>query len=158
MTATVGGLRADSRLRPAPPARAVPVAVIGAGQAGLSAAYHLGRRGLDYVVLDGEDGPDGAWRHRWRSLRMETVNGIFDLPGRPKPLVDPGEPAADAVPRYFAAYERELGLPVLRPVRVHAVRDAGPPRRRPTGCRSPGSRRTRGRADRVYRSGLDRSS
>ena len=98
--------------------------VIGAGQAGLSAAYHLRRRGLEYVVLDGEDGPGGAWRHRWLSLRMSTVNGIFDLPGMPKPPLDPGEPAADAVPRYFAAYEREFALPVLRPVRVHAVRDA----------------------------------
>jgi len=124
MTATTDGLRTGARLRPAAPARAVPVVVIGAGQAGLSAAYHLGRRGLEHVVLDGEDGPGGAWRHRWRSLRMETVNGIFDLPGMPKSPVDPGEPAADAVPRYFAAYEREFALPVARPVRVHAVRDA----------------------------------
>ena len=100
------------------------MAVIGAGQAGLSAAYHLRRQGLEYVVLDGEDGPGGAWRHRWRSLRMGTVNGIFDLPGMPKPPVDAAEPAADAVPRYFAAYEREFGFPILRPVRVLAVRDA----------------------------------
>jgi len=99
--------------------------VIGAGQAGLSAAYHLRRRGLDFVVLDAEDGPGGAWRHRWRSLVMATVNGIFDLPGMPQPPVDTGEPAADAVPRYFAAYEREFQFPILRPVRVHAVRDAG---------------------------------
>jgi cation diffusion facilitator CzcD-associated flavoprotein CzcO len=103
----------------------VPVVVIGAGQAGLSAAYHLQRRGLEYVVLDGEDGPGGAWRHRWRSLRMATVNGIFDLPGLPKPPAGPAEPATDAVPRYFAAYEREFGFPIQRPVRVHAVRDAG---------------------------------
>jgi thioredoxin reductase len=112
------------RLRPDQPARSAPVVVIGAGQAGLSAAYHLQRRGLQYVVLDGEDGPGGAWRHRWRSLRMATVNGIFDLPGLPKPPSDPAEPAADAVPRYFAAYEREFGFPIQRPVRVHAVRDA----------------------------------
>jgi cation diffusion facilitator CzcD-associated flavoprotein CzcO len=106
------------------PARSVPVVVIGAGQAGLSAAYHLRRRSIDFVVLDAEDGPGGAWRHRWRSLRMATVNGIFDLPGMPKPPVDPDEPAADAVPRYFAAYEREFGFPILRPVRVQAVRRA----------------------------------
>jgi cation diffusion facilitator CzcD-associated flavoprotein CzcO len=124
MTATAGDLRTGSRPHPGPPARTVAVAVIGAGQAGLSAAYHLRRLGLEYVVLDGEDGPGGAWRHRWRSLRMATVNGIFDLPGLPKPPVDPAEPAADAVPRYFAAYEREFGFPVRRPVRVHAVRDA----------------------------------
>jgi hypothetical protein len=55
---------------------------------------------------------------------MAAVNEIFDLPGMPKPPVDPDEPAAEAVPRYFAAYEREFGLPVLRPVRVRAVHDA----------------------------------
>jgi len=124
MTATAAGLLTDARHRDDPAARAVPVVVIGAGQAGLSAAYHLRRRGVEHVVLDGEDGPGGAWRHRWRSLLMATVNGIFDLPGMPRPPVDPAEPAADAVPRYFAAYEREFGLGVSRPVHVSAVRDA----------------------------------
>ena len=124
MTIKTGDVRTGSWLRLDRPARSVPVMVIGAGQAGLSAAYHLRRRGLGFVVLDAEDGPGGAWRHRWRSLTLATVNGIFDLPGLPKPPVDPGESAADAVPRYFAAYEREFGFPILRPVRVSAVRDA----------------------------------
>ena len=34
--------------------------VIGAGQAGLSASYHLKRRGLSHVVLDQESGPGGT--------------------------------------------------------------------------------------------------
>ncbi|MPV37448.1 NAD(P)-binding domain-containing protein [Georgenia subflava] len=127
------------------------VVVIGAGQAGLSAAFHLRRRGFvpaadirdggllgpaepapdavgTYLVLDAESGPGGAWRHRWRSLRMATVNGIHDLPGMAQPDVDPGEPSAEALPRYFAEYERELELAILRPVRVSAVRrvDAEP--------------------------------
>lgn len=97
------------------------VAVIGAGQAGLSAAYHLQRRGLDHVVFDAEEGPGGAWRHRWKSLRMATVNGISDLPGIAKPAVDPGEPSSEFLTRYFGAYEDELGLAVRRPVKVRAV-------------------------------------
>jgi len=124
VTVKTEGFQTGSLLRLDPPARSVAAVVIGAGQAGLSAAYHLRRRGLDYVVLDGEDGPGGAWRHRWRSLRMSTVNGIFDLPGMPKPPADPAEPAAEAVPRYFTAYEREFGFPILRPVRVLAVRNS----------------------------------
>ncbi|WP_306916997.1 MULTISPECIES: NAD(P)-binding domain-containing protein [unclassified Arthrobacter] len=123
----------------------VDVVVIGAGQAGLSAAYHLQRRGFvlagtgaagepgapparTYLVLDAEDGPGGAWRHRWRSLRMATVNGISDLPGIPQPSVDPDEASSSFLTRYFRGYEDELGLAVLRPVKVHSVhREDGRP-------------------------------
>ncbi|MHC6594704.1 FAD-dependent oxidoreductase [Arthrobacter sp. C152] len=104
------------------------VLVIGAGQAGLSAAYHLRRRGVDFVVLDAESGPGGAWRHRWKSLRMDTVNGISDLPGIAKPDVDPAEASSAFLTRYFGSYEAELGLPIHRPVKVLAVsREDGNP-------------------------------
>lgn len=111
------------------------VVVIGGGQAGLSASYHLKRRGFasaltnpdadrTFVVLDAEPAAGGAWRHRWQSLRMATVNGIFDLPGFPKPAIDPDEPSRTAVPRYFADFEHHTDLPILRPVTVTAVRRA----------------------------------
>jgi cation diffusion facilitator CzcD-associated flavoprotein CzcO len=103
----------------------VSVVVIGGGQSGLSAGYHLKRRGLDFVILDAAPGPGGAWRERWESLRMATVNGIFDLPGFAKPPLDPDEPSRAAVPRYFAAFEDKAGLPILRPVTVYAVRSRG---------------------------------
>lgn len=98
------------------------VVVIGAGQAGLSSAYFLRRSGFDFVVLDGNPAPGGAWRHRWLTLRMETVHGIFDLPGMRFEPPAPEEPAAEAVPAYFAAFEREFDLDVRRPVQVDAVR------------------------------------
>ena len=95
--------------------------MIGAGQAGLSSAYFLRRAGLDFVVLDADERPGGAWQHRWPTLRMATVHGIFDLPGMRFAEPDPAEPANRAVPAYFAAYEREFELPVHRPVRVDSV-------------------------------------
>jgi cation diffusion facilitator CzcD-associated flavoprotein CzcO len=111
------------------------IVVIGAGQAGLSAAYHLSRRGFvsalrepgaakTFVVLDAETRAGGAWQHRWPSLTMKTVNGIFDLPGFPLPPIDPSESSRDAVPRYFAAYEKAFGFPILRPIHVSSVRRA----------------------------------
>lgn len=108
----------------------VDVVVIGAGQAGLSAAYHLRRRGFapapalgqSFVVLDAERAPGGAWQHRWPSLRMATVNGIHELPGHPVPPADPEAPSRDVLPRYFAEYEDRFDLRVRRPVRVLAVR------------------------------------
>ncbi len=102
------------------------VVVIGAGQAGLSAAWSLRRQGFEpgagFVVLDADEGPGGAWRHRWPTLTLGGTHRVHDLPGLPfRP--PPGDlPAARAVPAYFAEYERTFDLPVLRPVRVHAVR------------------------------------
>src|SRR5699024_1733742 len=86
------------------------VAVIGAGQAGLSAAYHLARRGFvraleastngadsrtdaadagssgsetaeTFIVFDAEESAGGAWSHRQEALTMATVKRIFELPG-----------------------------------------------------------------------------
>ncbi|MBO0896319.1 FAD-dependent oxidoreductase [Arthrobacter sunyaminii] len=110
--------------------REVDVAVIGAGQAGLSAAYYLARRGLipesGFVVLDANEGPGGAWRHRWDSLTLGSAHGIHDLPNFPLGTPDPREPASSVVSRYYDAYEAEFGLRVQRPVRVRKVsRTAG---------------------------------
>ena len=106
--------------------RLADVVVIGAGQAGLSSAYFLRRAGFEpgtgYVVLDGDRAPGGAWQHRWPSLRMETVNGIFDLPGMAFEPPSPQERASVAVPRYFAEFEERFQLAVHRPATVQAVR------------------------------------
>lgn len=116
--------------------REVDVAVLGAGQAGLSAGYHLRRRGFvpltgespdaagTFVVLDAGAAPGGAWQHRWASLRMATVNGIHELPGYPVPPADPQAMAREVLPAYFAEYEERFGLDVQRPVAVRAVRAA----------------------------------
>lgn len=100
------------------------VVVVGAGQAGLSAAYALTRSGLGrdrFVVLDANPGPGGAWRHRWPSLTLGAAHRVHPLPGLALPESDPAEPASAVVTRYFADYERAFDLPVQRPVRVTAV-------------------------------------
>ena len=107
------------------------IVVIGAGQAGLSSAYHLKRRGLPrnrgFVVLDQAPNAGGAWQFRWPSLTLSTVNRIHDLPGMPfADAVDTSVTevqAAIAVPKYYAAYEKAFELPVYRPVKVVVVCD-----------------------------------
>ncbi|MGN7950365.1 NAD(P)-binding domain-containing protein [Microbacterium sp. 22215] len=96
--------------------------VIGAGQAGLSASYHLTRLGISHVVLDSDAEPGGAWRHRWDALTMRDVHGVAELPDDAPPPRD-GQRANMAVPAYFAAYEKAHRLPVVRPVRVDRVED-----------------------------------
>ena len=116
-----------------PVALKTDIVVIGAGQAGLSSAYHLKKRGLvpdrGFVVLDQAPQPGGAWQFRWPSLRLSTVNRIHDLPGMPfSEAVDTDATeveASVAVPRYFAAYEKTFDLPVYRPVKVTVVCDRG---------------------------------
>jgi putative flavoprotein involved in K+ transport len=59
----------------------VETAVIGGGQAGLSAGFHLSRQGAEHVVL--ERGHIGdTWRsERWDSFRLNTPNRFLQLPG-----------------------------------------------------------------------------
>ncbi|GAA2651258.1 NAD(P)-binding domain-containing protein [Streptomyces spororaveus] len=105
----------------------VDVVVVGAGQAGLSSAYHLTRAGLDHVVLDHAPRPGGAWQFRWPSLTYGKVHGMHALPGMELTGADPSRPSSQVVGEYFAAYEDRFGLRVRRPVDVSAVRegDAG---------------------------------
>jgi cation diffusion facilitator CzcD-associated flavoprotein CzcO len=90
------------------------IAVIGAGQAGLSSAYHLKKRGLapvrGFIIVDRSPQPGGAWQFPWPTLTLSTGNRIHDLPGmRLSEAVDTtsGEiQASVAIPHYFAAYEK----------------------------------------------------
>ena len=105
------------------------IVIIGAGQAGLSSAYYLTKRGVPnnrgYLILDGSPQAGGAWQFRWPSLTMTTVNGISDLPGlrlRDALGTDADSvKASEAVPEYFEAYEKAFDLPVYRPVDVRLV-------------------------------------
>ncbi|WP_328316168.1 NAD(P)-binding domain-containing protein [Streptomyces sp. NBC_00388] len=105
----------------------VDAVVIGAGQAGLSGAYHLRRTGLvpgrDFVVLDHAPRPGGAWQFRWPSLTYGKVHGMHALPGMELTGADGDRPSSEVVSEYFTAYEEAFGLQVLRPVEVAAVRE-----------------------------------
>jgi cation diffusion facilitator CzcD-associated flavoprotein CzcO len=113
----------------------VDVVVIGAGQAGLCAGWWLRRSGLSFVLLDDGEGPGGAWRHGWDSLRLFSPAAWSSIAGMPMPPASPwppGTPDAAAAPTpsrddvlaYLAEYERRYALPVERPVRVVAVERA----------------------------------
>ncbi|MFF5899743.1 NAD(P)-binding domain-containing protein [Streptomyces argenteolus] len=107
--------------------RELDVVVIGAGQAGLSAAYHLRRTGLlpgeDFVVLDHAPRPGGAWQFRWPSLTYGKVHGMHSLPGMELTGADDARPSSEVIGEYFEEYERRFCLMVHRPVEVSAVRE-----------------------------------
>ncbi len=105
------------------------IAVIGAGQAGLSAAYYLKKSGWkigkDFIIIDEAPKPGGAWQSRWDSLTLNTVNRIHDLPGMSFEETITGNStkvqANTAVPHYFDLYEKKFGLQVFRPAKVVKV-------------------------------------
>ncbi|TPQ16742.1 NAD(P)-binding domain-containing protein [Streptomyces sporangiiformans] len=108
-------------------AQEVDVIVAGAGQAGLSSAYHLRRSGFeperDFVILDHAPRPGGAWQFRWPSLTYGKVHGMHSLPGMELTDADPVRPSSEVIAEYFDAYERAFGLSVRRPVDVRTVRE-----------------------------------
>jgi putative flavoprotein involved in K+ transport len=104
-------------------AERVETIVIGAGQAGLSASYHLTRRGREHVVLEqGEVGD--TWRtKRWDGFYLNTPNWAQQLPGHEYRGPEPDAFSSRAeVVWYLEDYARAIPAPVREGVRVGAVR------------------------------------
>lgn len=94
---------------------------------GLALGYYLRRAKADFVILDAEDGPGGAWRHGWHSLRLFSPAGYSSLPGwLMPPPAHKGYPTRDDVLDYLARYEERYQLPIERSVRVETVERSGP--------------------------------
>ena len=102
------------------------IVIIGGGQMGLALGYYLRRAGVDFLILDAEDGPGGAWRHGWESLRLFSPAGYSSLPGWLMPPTEhKGYPTRDDVLDYLTRYEERYALPIRRPRRVSSVARVG---------------------------------
>ncbi len=102
------------------------IVIIGGGQMGLSLGYYLRRAGADFLILDAEEGPGGAWRHGWDSLRLFSPAGYSSLPGwLMPPPAHKGYPTRDDVVDYLRRYEARYEFPLRRPVRVESVERTG---------------------------------
>lgn len=112
----------------------VEVAVVGAGQAGLSLSYELTRAGIEHVVLErarvGE-----SWRRRWDSFCLVTPNWSMQLPGGHYDGDDPdGFMSRGEIVDHFVRYAQRFRPPVREGVDVLALdgRDGGGLRLRTT--------------------------
>ena len=98
------------------------VVVIGGGQAGLAVAYYLRRAGIDFLMLDAEDRPGGAWLHAWDSLHLFSPATYSSLPGWPMPPSrSDGFPSRDEVIDYLTRYEQRYAFPIERSCHVETV-------------------------------------
>ncbi|MFK7752527.1 MAG: flavin-containing monooxygenase [Sedimentitalea sp.] len=97
--------------------------VVGGGQAGLAMSEHLGRNGVDHIVLE---------RHRiaerWRSERWDSLvaNGPAWHDRFPSLAFDDVDPDAFAskhsVAAYFEAYAKQINAPIRCGVEVQELR------------------------------------
>ncbi len=95
--------------------------IVGGGQAGLAAGYHLQRAGRELVILDAGERVGDPWRARWPSLRLYTPARYDTLPGMAFPAPGTSFPSAAEMGDYLEAYARRLALPVRSGVRVERL-------------------------------------
>jgi putative flavoprotein involved in K+ transport len=99
--------------------------VIGAGQAGLAAGYHLQQHRLPFVIVDEHARIGDSWRNRWDTLRLFTPARYNGLPGMPFPGPSFMYPSKDQAADYLETYARHFSLPVQTGTKVHRLSAAG---------------------------------
>jgi len=95
--------------------------IIGAGQTGLAAAYHLAKRGLPFLILDADERVGDHWRNHWDSLRLFSPAKVDGLPGMAFPASPFHFPSAREMGGYLEAYAHRFGFPIESATTVEHV-------------------------------------
>ncbi len=99
----------------------IETVIIGAGQAGLSTAYHLKDQGRACVVLDSNARIGDNWRRHWDTLRLYSPAKYDGLPGMPFPADPWSFPQKDEVAAFLESYALKFDLPVRMSTRVDTL-------------------------------------
>lgn len=108
--------------------RSVPVAVVGAGQAGLATSWYLTRDGVEHVVFEAKTIGHEWADTRWDNFTLVTPNWHCRLPGYEYDGPEPdGFMTRDQVVEWLAGYAPTFNPPVREHTRVTALseRDGG---------------------------------
>jgi putative flavoprotein involved in K+ transport len=99
--------------------------IVGGGQAGLAAGFHLQRKGREFVILDAVERVGDSWRERWPSLRLYSPAKFDGLPGMPFPALRNSWPSTNEFGDFLEAYAGRFELPVRTGVRVDRLSKDG---------------------------------
>jgi len=103
----------------------IPTVVIGGGQSGLSAGYHLAKQGVPFVILDANERVGDAWRKRWDSLKLFTPAQYDGLAGMPFPAPRHSFPTKNEMADYLETYASRFKLPVRTGITVERLTRRG---------------------------------
>ncbi|QVQ52239.1 NAD(P)/FAD-dependent oxidoreductase [Spiractinospora alimapuensis] len=99
----------------------VPLAIIGAGQAGLATAHAANHNGVHPVVLEAAEHPGGSWPDYYDSLTLFSPARFSGLPGRAMPGDPDRYPLRDEVLDYLRDYASHLDADIRCGHRVERV-------------------------------------
>ena len=105
-----------------PVAQHLSVAIVGAGQAGLSLSYFLKQRRIDHLVFEKHTAMHVWSDSRWDSFTLVTPNWQCDLPGHPYAGSDPhGFMRKDEITTYLQGFRDLVDAPLREGVSVTRV-------------------------------------
>ncbi|RWC30843.1 MAG: NAD(P)/FAD-dependent oxidoreductase [Mesorhizobium sp.] len=87
-----------------------PVAIIGAGPAGLAIAACLRQTGQDFVLVEKEQQAAPAWRRHYERVHLHTAKRYSSLPFMPFPKEYPRYVPRDLFAAYLDAYAQRFDL------------------------------------------------
>ncbi len=117
-----GAVPYPTHLENEPMSEQVEVAIIGAGQAGLSAGYYLMQQKRNVVILEQASQVGQAWRDRWDSLKLITPIPYNNLPGLPFPAGSNPFPTRQDMIAYLEQYAQTFSLPIRYNQSVKALK------------------------------------
>jgi putative flavoprotein involved in K+ transport len=97
----------------------IPVAIVGAGQAGMSVSWFLARDGVEHVLFEAETLAHEWSDRRWDNFTLVTPNWQCRLPGYEYDGADPhGFMTREEIAAWVSGYAKSFGPPVRERTRV----------------------------------------